>query len=392
MKSGRNQKPSHKSQNITSFIVMDILEAAKKLEAKGRDVVHFEVGEPDFETPRVAREAGIKAIREGKTRYTHSQGTIELREAICDHYKKEYRVKVEPERVIVTNGSSAALFIAFAALLNSGDEVVMANPHYACYPNYVNFLGGKPVYVMLSEKEGFQLPVARVKRKITKRTKAVLINSPSNPTGVVLKSDVMKKIAALGETFGKIIVSDEIYHGLTYGIKARSILEYTDDAMVVNGFSKRFAMTGWRVGYVIAPQKLVRPMQKVQQNFHISAAHMAQEAALAALTKGKKDAERMRKEFDKRRKVMLEGLRKIGFKVKAAPHGAFYFLVSCAFLDKNSLRLAMRILEEANVAVTPGVDFGSGGEGFLRFTYATSLPRIREGLKRLGKFIEKEKG
>lgn len=379
------KQASRKSRAITPFMAMDVSERAKQLALGGRNIIRFELGEPDFDSPKAVGRAGIRAIEQGKTKYTPSLGTMELRDEIRRFYRKEYGLRLAVDRVVVANGSSAALFLAFASLLNKGDEVIMGDPHYACYPNYVSFLDGKPVFVPLLEEEGFHLTAAKIKKAVTRRTKAALINSPSNPTGAVTPPAELKRIARLGIT----VVSDEVYHGLSYGARARSILEYTSNAFVIGGFSKRFAMTGWRIGYVIAPEEYVRPIQKVQQNFQISPGSVSQEAALAALRFGLKDAERMRREYAKRRVAMVEGLRKIGFSVKAEPEGAFYVFTSCAFLDADSKRLAFRILEEAGVAVTPGVDFGARGEGHLRFSYATSPRDIREGLLRLKAFIQK---
>jgi len=376
---------SKKSKAVTPFMAMDTLERAKALERAGKRIIHFELGEPGFETPKVIAAAGIKAIQDGKTKYTHSLGTMELREEICRHYKKAYRVTVEPERVIVTNGSSAALFLAFASLLDKGDEVIMGDPHYACYPNYVAFLDGVPVFVPLSEGEGFRMSPQKTRAAITKKTRGILINSPCNPTGAVLGAADLKKIAALGVT----VVSDEVYHGLSYGARARSILEFTDNAFVIDGFSKRYAMTGWRIGYAIAPREYMRPLQKLQQNFQISPGAISQEAALAALRKGGEPAEKMRREYEKRRETMVAGLKEIGFVIKAEPQGAFYVFTSCEFLDGDSQRLSLRILEEAGVAVTPGVDFGKAGEGYLRFSYTATVADIREGLKRLGEFVRR---
>ena len=378
-------KPSKISTAISSFLVMDIIEMAAEMAQDGKEIINFAVGEPDFNTPRVIREAGIRAIRKGKTKYTHSLGTPELREAICDHYKKEYKVRIEPDRVIVCNGSAAALFMVFASLLDRGDEVVLGNPYYSCYPNYIKFLSGVPVYVPLSSEEGFRLSPDKVRKKISHKTKAILVNSPSNPTGAVMTPSMLEKIADMGHA----VISDEIYHGITYGKKARSILEFTENAFVLGGFSKRYAMTGWRIGYGIAPKEFIRPMQKLQQSFQISPSGITQEAAIAALRFAKADAEKMKKEFRKRRDVMVKGLRSIGFEVKAVPEGAFYVFVPCSFLDSDSYRLALSILRETGVAVTPGIDFGSGGEQHLRFSYATSPGRIREGIRRLGRYIEK---
>ena len=376
-------KPSKRSSIISSFLVMDIMEMAADMALQGKDIINFSVGEPDFKTPRVIREAGCRAIRQGKTKYTHSLGTPELRREICRHYRKEYRVEVEPERIIVCNGSSAALFTVFASLLDPGDEVILGNPYYSCYPNYVTFLDGIPVYVPISADDGFQLLPDKVLEKISHRTKAILLNSPANPTGAVMKEESLEEIAKMGH----MVISDEIYHGLAYGKKARCILEFTENAFVLGGFSKRYAMTGWRVGYAIAPREFIRPMQKIQQNFQISPSAITQEAAIAALKEGRAAAGKMKKEFNKRRKIMVKGLREIGFDVKTEPAGAFYVFVPCSFIDPDSYRLAVSILRETGVAVTPGIDFGSGGEGHLRFSYATSPGRIREGIRRLSRFI-----
>lgn len=377
-------KASKRSTEITSFKVMDILEHAKELEAKGRNIIHFEVGEPDFNTPRAIRAAGKKAISNGFTKYTHSLGILELRTEICRYYKREYGVKVDPEQIIVSNGSSAGLFLAFAAIIEPGDRVILGTPHYSCYPNYITFLGGKPSFVRLREKEGFQLSPENVRKKITPRTIAILINSPSNPTGTVLKPEIIKEIAGLG----KLVVSDEIYHGLSYGAETPSILEFSRNAFVLGGFSKKYAMTGWRIGYVIGPKEFIRPMQKVQQNFQISASSIAQQAAVAALKSSNSDIKRMKKEFEKRRILMVKGLREIGFEITHEPAGAFYVFTSCRFLSDDSYSLAFRILDEIGVGVTPGIDFGKAGEGYLRFSYTTTPKNIREGIRRLGDFIK----
>ncbi len=384
-----NKKPltaSKKSTQITSFKVMDILEHAKTLEEKGKEIIHFEVGEPEFKTPLAASTAGINAIKNGFTKYTHSMGVLELRKEICRKYKKRYGVKVEPEQIIVSNGSSAALFLTFAALLNRGDQVILGTPHYSCYPNYITFLDGKPVLVKLYEKESFQLIPENVKKKINAKTKAILINSPSNPTGTVLKPDSIKKISKLGP----VIISDEIYHGLSYGKeRSYSLLEFTNKGFVLGGFSKLYAMTGWRIGYVIAPKEFIRPMQKIQQSFQISPNSIAQQAAIAALKIPEKELGKVRAIYAERRKLMLDGLRQIGFKIPSEPAGAFYVFASCRFLDSDSYRLAFKILNDAKVAVTPGIDFGKAGEGFLRFSYTTSPEKIEKGLKRLERFVVK---
>jgi aspartate/methionine/tyrosine aminotransferase len=363
---------------------MDVLEKAQDMERNGRSVIHMEVGEPDFMTPECIREAAMRAIRDGETKYTHSQGMLELREAISENYHANYGVDVNPEHVIVTMGTSAALFLIFAALLEGGEEVLMTDPHYACYPNFISFLGGNPVYSRVYAENGFMPDSLEMKNMSGKRTAAVLINSPANPTGAVLDKVTLEKISDLGVP----VVSDEIYHGLAYGVKEHTALEFTSDSFILNGFSKLYAMTGWRLGYVIAPERFVRPMQKIQQNFFISAAAFVQKAGIAALRHAGPDVQKMVSTYDKRRRRLVSGLREIGFSVPVDPLGAFYVLVDARHLARDSQQLAFDILENAGVAVTPGIDFGAGAEGHLRFSYANSLENIEEGVRRLAVYIE----
>jgi aspartate/methionine/tyrosine aminotransferase len=370
---------------IPPFIVMDVLEKAYELERKGHHIIHLEIGEPDFSTPECICEAARESIAKGETHYTHSLGIIELREAICEHYKKKYGVKVDPEQVLVTSGTSPALLMIFSALLDTGNEIIISDPHYPCYPNFANFLGAKPVFVNVYEEEGFQLRPKEIMEKIGPRTKAILINSPSNPTGNLLSSTRIKKIAALGPT----VISDEIYHGLVYGEKEHTILEFTDNAFVLNGFSKLYAMTGWRLGYLISPPDFIRPMQKMQQNFFISAGSISQWAGIAALKKARDDVEHMKIIYDERRTYMIKRVRKMGFGLPVEPAGAFYMLVNAKHLSKSSYELAFEILEKAKVGVTPGIDFGQNAEGYLRLSYANSLDNIKEGLRRLEEYLDR---
>jgi aspartate/methionine/tyrosine aminotransferase len=377
-------KVAGRAEKIPPFIVMDILEKAHEMEKGGRNVIHLEVGEPDFPTPTCICDAASDAICTGKTHYTHSLGIPELREAICDHYFATYGVRITPDRIVVTSGTSPALFMLFAALLERGDEIIMSDPHYPCYPNFANWLEAKPVFVDVLETDGFQLHAEDVKKRVGPRTRAVLINSPSNPTGNLLPPNRMAELVDLGTP----IISDEIYHGLTYGEKAHSILEFTDNAFVLNGFSKLYAMTGWRLGYVIAPLPFVRPLQKVQQNFFISAGSVSQWAGLTALTAAQDDVERMRRVYDERRRFMIRRVKELGFGLAVEPSGAFYMLVNAKHLKLNSYELAFEILERAAVGVSPGVDFGRNAEGFLRFSYANSIENIKEGLDRIEAFIK----
>ncbi len=379
---------------LKPFIAMDILERAQELERAGEQVVHLELGEPDFDTPQAIKAAGIAAIERGDTHYTHSLGTPQLREAVCDHYARTYHIRrPHPDQVLITSGSSPAFLVAMSALLETGDELILSDPHYACHPNFVHFLGAVPRTIPVYEDDGFQYRPEDIRAALTPRTKAVLLNSPANPTGTLLAPERMAEIAQIAATAPSRpwIFSDEIYHGLVYEGRARSILEFTDRCIVFNGFSKLFAMTGWRLGYMIVPPDLVRPMRTVLQNFFISASSIAQAAGLAALTHPSVEADvaAMIRQYRERRLFMLAGLRRLGFGIAVEPTGAFYVFANARPFSDDSYRLARDILEAAKVGVTPGVDFGPHGEGYLRFSYANSMENIGEGLRRIGEYLAK---
>ena len=376
--------PSKLSEEISPFFVMDVLERAKEIESQGGSVIHFEVGEPDFPTPEIICGEAIEAIKGGDTKYTASLGIPELREAIVSDYRESYGVNIPYRRVGVTMGSSPALFLIMVSLLEPGDEIIITDPHYACYPQLIKIAGGVPKRVRIYEEEGFQIDVSRVRKAISERTKAILINSPSNPTGVILEPQIMKEIAELG----LYVISDEIYHGLVYEGEAHTIYEFTDRAFVINGFSKFYSMTGWRLGFFIAPQDFVRPIQKLQQNLFISPNSFAQRAGIMAIKGAKGQAKEMVKIFRERRNFMMRGLRSLGFDINSQPKGAFYVFVNSRKLGDRSYDLAFDILEKAHVAVTPGIDFGYGGEGYLRFSYTNSIGSIEEGMRRLAKYIK----
>jgi len=373
-------------REITSFIVMDVLERAHEMERQGIDVIHLEVGEPDFDTPDCVKAAACQALENGHTHYTHSLGLLELREAICEHYADTYRVSVDPDQVVVGSGTSPAMFVMFAALLDSNDEVIISDPHYACYPNFIKFMQGLPVTIPVYEEDGFQYRPEEIKKKITDKTRAIFINSPSNPTGNLLSPERMQAIADMSP----YIISDEIYHGLVYEGREHSILEYTDRAFVLNGFSKLYAMTGLRLGYLIAPKKFIRTIQKVQQNFFISANSMVQVAGIAALKEAGEDIQRMKEIYNERRQFMIRRLKELGFGITVEPTGAFYVFANAKHLSDDSYKLAFDILEHAHVGVTPGIDFGQNGEGYIRFSYANSKENIAEGMNRLERYLEQK--
>ena len=377
---------------ITSFIVMDVLEKAHEMEREGTHIIHMEVGEPDFDTPQCIKDAACKALDNGHTHYTHSLGMIELREAISEHYLKTYGVSVDPDQIVISSGTSPAMFVMFSALLEKGDQVIVSDPHYACYPNFIKFVQGEPVFIPVYEENGFQYRPEAIEKKITRKTKGIFINSPSNPTGNLLSKERMEVIAALSlKPDSPYIISDEIYHGLVYEGKEHSILEFTEKAFVFNGFSKLYAMTGLRLGYMIAPKHFIRPIQKLQQNFFISANAMVQVAGIAAFKEAEEDILRMKRIYNERRQFMIRRLKDMGLGITMEPTGAFYVFANAKHISGDSYKLAFDILEKAHVGVAPGIDFGKNGEGYLRFSYATSMENIAQGMDRLEDYFTKIK-
>ncbi len=375
---------SSRVQQLSPFIVMEVLEKAQVMMAQGEDIIHLEVGEPDFATPEPVKEAALRAMREDDTHYTHSLGKITLREEIASYYWKKYRVEISPEQVIVTSGTSPAMLLIFSALLEKGDEVILSDPYYACYPNFIRYIDGQPVTVPVGEEDGFKYQPEDIKQHLSPLTRAIMVNSPSNPTGSVFSAADLKALADLDQ----MIISDEIYNGLIYEGEEHSILEFTDRAFVINGFSKLYAMTGWRLGYVIAPREYIRSMQIMQQNFFICASSFAQKGGIAALRDCDKAVSQMLSVYNERRLYLLERLKKMGIATRHDPSGAFYALANVKRYTDNSYDFAFQILEEAKVAVTPGIDFGSNCEGYIRFSYANSLSNIKEGLNRLEAFLQ----
>ncbi len=383
---------SNRTKEMTPFIVMDVLERAHEMERQGIHVIHLEVGEPDFDTPQCIKDAACKALDNGHTHYTHSLGMIELREAISEHYLKTYRVSVDPDQIVISSGTSPAMFVMFSALLEKGDQVIVSDPHYACYPNFIKFVQGEPVFIPVYEEDGFQYRPDAIEKKITRKTKGILINSPSNPTGNLLSKERMEAIAALSlKSDSPYIISDEIYHGLVYEGKEHSILEFTENAFVFNGFSKLYAMTGLRLGYMIAPKNFIRPIQKLQQNFFISANAMVQVAGIAAFKEAGEDILRMKRIYNERRQFMIRRLKDMGLGITVEPTGAFYVFANAKHISGDSYKLAFDILEKAHVGVAPGIDFGKNGEGYLRFSYATSMENITQGMDRLENYFKKIK-
>ena len=372
-------------RDLTSFIVMDVLEKASEMEKRGIHVIHLEVGEPDFDIPSCVRSSLADALEKNTTHYTHSLGIPELRDAICSSYQENYGVSIDPDQVAVTSGSSPAILLALSVILEPADQVIISDPHYACYPNFIRFLNAVPVPVPVYEADGFQYRPDKIQEQMTGKTRAIIINSPSNPTGTLLSPDRMKTIAG----FAPWIISDEIYHGLVYEGEEHSMLEYSDRVFVINGFSKLYAMTGLRLGYLIAPKPFLRAIQKLQQNFFICANSLVQQAAIIALKAAKADIANMKSTYNRRRKLMIRRLKELGFSLSVEPTGAFYVFADARHLSSDSYKLAFDILEKAHVGVAPGIDFGKNGEGFLRFSYANSIENINAGMDRLKAYLEK---
>jgi len=371
---------------LTPFLAMEVLERAIELEQTGVSIAHLEVGEPAFAPPPAAVRACQAALAADETGYTDSRGLWPLREAIAANLTARFGRSVPAERVLVTQGTSSAMTLAFATLVEPGDEVVIPTPHYPCYPNFVRVMGGRPVFVPTQASEGYVIDPDRVRRALTPRTRAIVYGSPANPTGAVQPREVVEALARLGPA----IVSDEIYDGLLYRgaggqgvVKNTSALEVGDEAYVLDGFSKRYAMTGFRLGWIVAPTAALRPLQTLQQNLFISASSFVQRAGIAALAEGGAMAESMRRTCEVHRDLLVAGLRRLGFGIDRDPEGAFYVLADARRFGDDSRALAFRLLEQARVGTTPGIDFGEAAEGRLRFCFARSRETIETALERL---------
>ncbi|WP_134669046.1 pyridoxal phosphate-dependent aminotransferase [Halorussus marinus] len=370
---------SERANRTTPFAAMDVLERANRMD----DVIHLEVGEPDFETPTAATEAAIAALRAGETGYTSSKGKPELRRAIAAYYDRRYGVDVDPERIIVTSGSSPALLLAFSALVDPGDEVVLTDPHYACYPNFVRQTGGRIATVPLSADDGFRPRVSAFERVLSPETEALLVNSPANPTGAVLDGDTLGELVELADRAGATVISDEVYHGLTYEGEDHTVLEYTDDAFVLDSFSKRFSMTGWRLGWMVAPPDYVDHVNRIAQNTLICAPNFVQSAGVAALESGDDFLAGVRDTYRERRDFLVDAVEDWGMSMGYTPGGAYYLLADVSDLPGDAFDAADFFLEEAGVAMTPGPDFGSNAENCLRVSYANSAEKLAEASDRI---------
>nr|WP_281383693.1 pyridoxal phosphate-dependent aminotransferase [Candidatus Competibacter phosphatis] len=377
--------PARRMTDIAPFHVMALLARAKELEAAGRSIIHMEIGEPDFPTAEPIVAAGQRALAAGHTRYTAAAGLPELRQTISDHYRERYGIEIPAQRILITPGASGALQLATAALINPGDRVLLADPGYPCNRHFVRLVEGRATGVPVGPETGYQLTAELVERHWDEQTTAVLLASPANPTGTAIAPEALAAIVATIEARGGRLIMDEIYHGLIYGAPVQTALAYSDQVLVVNSFSKYYGMTGWRLGWLVAPEDLVGTVEKLAQNLFLAASTPAQHAALAAFTPAAAAIfEARRREFLARRDFLLPALRELGFRIPVTPDGAFYLYADCGRFTDDSHGFALRLLEETGVAITPGIDFGGHlPHRHVRFAYTNAIPQLAEGVERL---------
>jgi len=386
-----NRYPSRmrRIDQIEPFRVMQLLERAKQLEAEGRHIVHLEIGEPDFSTPPPVLEAAKQWLDHGDLFYTASTGAPELQAELAAWYDREYGIDVAPERILITPGTSGAFSLIYAALLEAGESVLLSDPGYPCQRNFIRLAGGEPVNIPVGPESRYHLSSELIRQHWQPRTRAAVIINPSNPTGTLIETDACAEAAAACRELGGYLISDEIYHGLTYGVRAQCALEIDDQAIVVNGFSKRWAMTGWRIGWVIVPEDMIDPCRRVMQNIFIAAPTLSQHAAIAALS-CERETEAMRKAYDERRRYLLAELPKLGFEIVIEPQGAFYIYANVKNITADAREFCWNMLDQAGVAITPGEDFGSfKANEHVRFSYATGIDDIRQGIARMQEFLRR---
>lgn len=380
---------ARRMERIQPFYVMDLLARARELERSGRDLVHMEVGEPDFPTPEPIVRAGQDALAAGKTRYTPALGLPELRETIADYYGDRFGVDVEPGNVAVTPGASGALLLALGVLVDPGDEVLMADPGYPCNRHFVELLEGRPVSVAVGADSGYQLTAEQVDAAWTPRSRVLLVASPSNPTGTLLRPEQLAALQQVVRRRGGILVVDEIYQELVFDRPPYTALECSRDLFVINSFSKYFGMTGWRLGWMVGPTEYMDAVERLAQNIFLSAPTLSQYAALAAFSDRTLTlTDQRRQAFRKRRDFLLPALRELGFELPLTPEGAFYLYAGCSAQTDDSFVFARELLEKAGVGVTPGRDFGKNRpKEHLRFAYTTDIARLHEGIERIRRFL-----
>jgi len=381
---------AQRSKDINPFYVMDILAQAKQLEQQGRDIIHMEVGEPDFETPQPIVEAGIAALKAGKTHYTPALGLPELREAIANWYQTQYQLTVSPSRIVVTPGASGALLLVMGALLERDKKLLLADPGYPCNRNFARFVEGKAQGIAVGADSNYQLTAEHINKHWDDDTQLALVASPSNPTGTVLSRQQLSDLStAITAKQGHFVV-DEIYHGLSYdGIDTPTVLAVDKNAFVINSFSKFFGMTGWRLGWLVVPEQYESVMDRLAQNLFLASSTVSQYAALAAFNRNTLELlEQRRQIFEQRRDSLFPALNALGLDLTATPQGAFYIYANCSNLlderNPNSMALSKYCLQQAGVAITPGNDFGQyQAEQYIRFAYTTNQQRLLEAVERI---------
>jgi aspartate/methionine/tyrosine aminotransferase len=386
-----NGELAARMRDIAPFHVMEVQTAARALEARGRSVIHMEIGEPDFPTPQPVVDAAVAGIAGGRVYYTSALGLSELRRAIATHYREHYGVEVAPERIVVTAGSSAALLLTLALLVNRDDQILLADPGYPCNRHFVRTLEGEARGVPVDARSNYQLTATLVEQYWTARTRAVLIASPSNPTGTMVAWDELRLIRDTVAARRGALIVDEIYLGLSYADRPRTALELSDDAFIISSFSKYFNMTGWRLGWLVAPERHVRDIEKLAQNLYISPPAPSQRAALACFAPETiAILEERRQEFRARRDFLVPSLRELGFRIPVMPSGGFFVYADCSPFGLDSERFALEALEATGVAFTPGIDFGRNRpEAHVRLAYTIARPLLEEGVRRLAEWLPK---
>jgi len=374
---------------IRSFYVMDLLARAKALESQGRSIIHMEVGEPDFITPVPITQAGIDALKAGKTHYTPAAGLPALRTRLSAFYRDQLGVEVAAERIIITPGASGALQLALGVTVNPGEQVMMADPGYPCNRHFVRMFGGEADCVPVDHSSAYQLNAELIRNHWVPETKAVMLASPSNPTGTMIERSEAAEINRFVKEQNGCLMIDEIYGMLTYEQQAHSLLADAPDAFIINSFSKYFGMTGWRLGWLIAPEEYVDAIDRLAQNIFLAAPTMAQHAALAAFEpETMKILESRREEFKARRDYLMPALQQLGFEISTKPQGAFYLYADCSRFTDDSHAFVLDVLEKAGVAITPGCDFGDHrANHHVRFAYTTSIENLREAVRRLEGYL-----
>lgn len=375
---------------IQPFHVMRLLARARELEQGGRDIVHMEVGEPDFPTPQPIIDASLTSISTGQVHYTPATGLPALRKKLAQHYQQNYHCQIGVSRIMITPGASGALLLALACVVEPGRNVLMADPGYPCNRNFVYFLNGDVKSIAVDAHSDYQLTADLIDKNWDDKTVGVILASPSNPTGTLIQADVLQEIVDVVTRRGGVIFMDEIYHGLVYAERAISILELTDQAFVINSFSKFYGMTGWRLGWLVVPEQYRTIVDNFAQNIFLAAPTPAQYAALAAFDEDTTQILLQRRdEFQQRRDYLVDAVKALGFDVKVVPQGAFYIYADCSRFTDNSMQFAERLLEEAGVAITPGHDFGDyRAAQHVRFAYTTTLDRLQEGVRRIREFVK----